>query len=69
MLWLGERIGLSGYYHQLAVSRDGTVFPESLSLGAKSALAFWPMVTAIVVLVAEWGIRRPGPPADPATTG
>jgi hypothetical protein len=59
MLWLGERIGLSGYDHHLAGSRDGTLFPASLSLGAKSALAFWPMATAIVILVGEWGRRRP----------
>ena len=59
MLWLGERIGLSGYDHQLASSPNGTLFPASLALGAKSALAFWPMVTAIVILVCEWGARRP----------
>jgi hypothetical protein len=58
MLWLGERIGLSGYDHHLAGSPDGTLFPASLSLGAKSALAFWPMVTAVVILVGEWGSRR-----------
>jgi hypothetical protein len=33
------------------------VFPESLSLGARSALAFWPMFTAIAILVGEWGSR------------
>jgi hypothetical protein len=59
MLWLGERIGLSGYDHHLAGSPDGTLFPASLSLGAKSALAFWPMATAIVILVGEWSRRRP----------
>jgi hypothetical protein len=59
MLWLGERIGLSGYDHHLAGSPDGTVFPASLGLGAKSALAFWPMITAIVILVGEWARRRP----------
>ena len=59
MLWLGERIGLSGYDHHLAGSADGTLFPASLSLGAKSALAFWPMATSIVILVGEWGRRRP----------
>jgi hypothetical protein len=57
MLWLGEQIGLSAYNQHLASSPDGTVFPESLSLGASSALAFWPMFTAIVILVAEWGSR------------
>ena len=60
MLWLGEQIGLSSYNHELATSSSGTLFNESLGLGAKSALAFWPMFTAIVVLVAEWG-TRPAP--------
>ena len=72
MLWLGERIGLSGYDHHLQASRNGTLFSASLSLGAKSALVFWPMFTSIVILIAEWGIRRPdrrdrpaGPDPDP----
>jgi hypothetical protein len=74
MLWLGEQIGLSSYNQHLASSPDGTVFPASLALGAKSALAFWPMFTAIVILVAEWGTRRtqdpaePVPPAEPDVT-
>jgi len=57
MLWLGEQIGLSAYNQHLASSADGTVFPESLTLGARSALAFWPMFTAIAILVGEWGSR------------
>jgi hypothetical protein len=57
MLWLGEQIGLSAYNQHLASSANGTVFPESLSLGARSALAFWPMFTAIAILVGEWGSR------------
>jgi len=65
MLWLGGQIGLSGYNQQLASSPDGTLFPASLTLGAKSALAFWPMFTAIVILVAEWGTRHQDDPADP----
>jgi hypothetical protein len=60
MLWLGQQIGLSGYNHDLASSANGTVFPSSLTLGATSALAFWPMLTAIVILIAEWG-TRPAP--------
>jgi hypothetical protein len=64
MLWLGERIGLSAYQHHLASSRTGTRFSSSLALGAKSALAFWPLFTAIVLLVAEWGNRTPSTP-DP----
>jgi hypothetical protein len=57
MLWLGEQIGLSAYNQHLASSANGTMFPESLALGARSALAFWPMFTAIVILVGEWGTR------------
>lgn len=65
MLWLGEQIGLSAYNQHLASSPNGTLFHASLGLGAKSALAFWPMFTAIVILVAEWGTRRTGDFADP----
>lgn len=68
MLWLGEQLGQSGYEQHLASSPDGTLFPDTLALGAKSALAFWPMLTAIVALVAEWGTRTTGPPAGPAAT-
>jgi hypothetical protein len=63
MLWLGSQIGLSTYNQTLASAPKGTLFPASLSLGAKSALAFWPMFTAIVILVAEWGGRRQEPQA------
>lgn len=59
MLWLGEQIGLSGFDQHLASSPDGTLFSASLHLGAKSALAFWPLFTAIIILVSEWGSRRP----------
>jgi hypothetical protein len=65
MLWLGEQIGLSAYNHELAASANGTLFSGSLALGSKTALTFWPLFTAIVLLVAEWGTRpasgqRPG---------
>jgi hypothetical protein len=66
MLWLGEQIGQSGYDQHLASSPNGTLFPATLALGAKSALAFWPMFTAIVALVAEWGARTTADPAEPA---
>jgi hypothetical protein len=64
MLWLGGQIGLSAYNHTLAYGAKGTLFPASLTLGAKSALVFWPMLTSIVILVAEWGSRRDDTPAD-----
>jgi hypothetical protein len=64
MLWLGQQIGLSAYDHDLAASANGTVFASSLTLGATSVLTFWPMLTAIVILIAEWSTRpaqRPAP--------
>ena len=57
-LWTGERIGLATYNHLLAASPDGTFFRASLALGAKSALAFWPGLVCLVVLLAEYGGRR-----------
>jgi len=64
MMWLGEQIGLSAYNQHLASSPNGTLFPASLALGAKSALAFWPLFTAAAILVAEWG-TRPAPEQPP----
>jgi len=71
MLWVGEQIGSSGYDQHLAASPKGTLFLAPLALGAKTALVFWPLVTAIIILVTEWGTRRAddtGPEA-PAATG
>ena len=58
-LWTGENIGLGTYQHLLAASPPGTFFRASLSLGAKSILVFWPGVTSLVILLAEYGRRRP----------
>ncbi len=69
MLWLGGQIGLSAYNQHLASSPQGTVFLASLGLGAKSALALWPMFTAIVILVAEWGARHQDGPLSGAGPG
>jgi hypothetical protein len=57
---------LSSYNQHLASSPAGTLFDESLALGAKSALAFWPLVTAVIILVSEWGTRRSAYSGDPA---
>jgi len=64
-LWVGENIGLGTYNHLLASSSNGTFFHGSLALGAKSALAFWPLCTSVVILVAEAGARRTGQTAEP----
>ena len=65
-LWVGGNIGLGTYHHLLASSPTGTFFHASLALGAKSALVFWPLCTAGVILLAESGARRPGPPVTRA---
>jgi hypothetical protein len=57
-MWVGENIGLGTYNHLLASSPNGTFFNASLALGAKSALAFWPLLTSAVILLAETGTRR-----------
>jgi hypothetical protein len=57
-LWVGENIGLGTYNHLLATARASTFFRASLGLGAKSALAFWPLLTAIAIAVGETGARR-----------
>ncbi len=57
-LWIGENIGLGTYNHLLATSGNGAFFHDSLGLGAKSALAFWPGLTSVIILVAEYGGRR-----------
>ncbi len=61
-LWVGENIGLGSYHHLLATSRDGAFFHASLGLGAKSALVFWPGVTSVIMLLAEYGGRRAAAP-------
>jgi hypothetical protein len=57
-LWTGENIGLGTYHHLLATSPAGASFHASLALGAKSALVFWPGLTSVVILLAEYGGRR-----------
>jgi hypothetical protein len=58
-LWTGENIGLGTYNHLLATSPTGTLFHASLNLGAKSTLAFWPGFTSLVILLGDYGGRRP----------
>ena len=58
----GEYMGLGTYNHQLATSAVGTFFNASLALGAKSGLVFWPLITSLVILLAETGKRESGKP-------
>ena len=66
MLWLGQQIGLSAYHHQLADAAVGATFSASLGLGAKSALAFWPLLTSLIIVLAEVsGRQQPDRSQDP----
>lgn len=75
MMWIGGLNGLSSYQHALATSPAGATYPSSLSLGAKSLLSFWPLLTAMMILVAEWSAHRDGqlpgaqPPPAPGPFG
>jgi hypothetical protein len=70
MRWLGEQSGYQAYQHQLAHAAAGATFSSSLTLGAKSALAFWPLFTSLVIVLAEVGRRRrdPGPELGPVSS-
>jgi len=47
-LWIGEHWGLAGYHHLLATLPAGAHLSASLSLGASSAIAFWPLGAGIM---------------------
>jgi hypothetical protein len=68
-MWIGGKTGLAGYQHRLASAPAGTIFRASLGLGAKSALAFWPMLTSFAIALAESGARRPGQARGAAAAG
>lgn len=56
-LWIGGLDGHAAFQHRLAVSAAGTFLHASLALGAKSALTFWPLLTALTITVIE-AVRR-----------
>ena len=55
MLWIGDNYGHAAFQHRLLTDRPGTYLHAALSLGSKGALAFWPMVVALVIVVPEAG--------------
>ncbi len=42
-LWTGEHVGLASYHHLLATLPAGARLHAALTLGARSAIAFWPL--------------------------
>ena len=63
-LWIGEHWGLATYHHLLATLPAGAYLSASLSLGASSAIAFWPLGAGIMAGGLELSDvlreRRPG---------
>jgi hypothetical protein len=53
MLWIGDNYGHDAFQHRLLTDRPGTYLHAALSLGSKGALAFWPMLVALVIVVPE----------------
>jgi hypothetical protein len=43
VLWVGEHVGLASYHHLLATLPVGAHLHAALTLGAQSAIAFWPL--------------------------
>jgi hypothetical protein len=43
VLWVGEHVGLATYHHLLATLPAGAHLHAALMLGARSAIAFWPL--------------------------
>ena len=54
-LWIGGLIGLATFNHQLATSPVNAYLHSSLQLSAKSALAFWPLLTSAILAIAGAG--------------
>lgn len=72
MLWIGDNYGHAAFQHRLLTDRPGTYLHAALSLGSKGALAFWPMLVALVIVVPEAAAYlrssrkdRPAEPAEP----
>jgi hypothetical protein len=63
MLWIGDNYGHAQFQHRLLTSPAGTYLHASLSLGAKGALAFWPLFAALAIAIPEAVIffRSPSP--------
>jgi hypothetical protein len=46
--WSGQQAGLAAFHRALAASRPGTLLGAPVVLGARSAMAFWPLAACLV---------------------
>ena len=53
MWWIGGNYGRASFQHALLTKPNGTYLHASLSLGAKSALIFWPLFAALAIALPE----------------
>ena len=65
MWWIGDHDGRASFQHALLTKPAGTLLHASPSLGAKSALIFWPLFAALAIALPELvayarGHRSPG---------
>ncbi len=67
--WAGEQSGFAAFQHQLATLPVGARMKDQLSLGAGSAMAFWPFAAGLaaggLTAFAQRGARRGGAHAAP----
>jgi hypothetical protein len=67
-LWIGEHAGLASYHHLLATLPAGARLREALSLGARSAIAIWPLAAGLMAggmelaaMLRDRQVAEPGP--------
>ena len=52
-MWTGQQQGLASFRIQLITSPAGTMLHDPLTLGSRSAIAFWPLFTGRVIGLIE----------------
>jgi hypothetical protein len=70
--YTGSRVGLAAFRHELSTGRAGQLIRQPPDLGARGALAFWPLAAGLTIGAIELALTlrdrqsRPAPAADAA---